>query len=175
MTSEPVSLNQFLAQQLEGQYRTIKLAVDNLTDEQLSYQPTTDTNSIAWLVWHLSRWRDKISAASAGVSQIWSCDGWAKCFGLPDGATGMGDTPEQVAAFRIERDILFGYLDSTHAETVKRITQLTPTQFEQSIEYLPGSSRVAWESLAGMSGDSYQHAGQIAYLRGMIEGYGWRE
>ena len=175
MTSKPVDLNRFLVQQLEGQYRTIKLAAEELTDEQLSYQPTADANSIAWLMWHLSRWRDMISATCAGVPQVWSRDGWAERFGLPEATTGLGDTPEQVASFKVERGLLFGYLDAAHAETVTRITQLTPAQFEQSIEYLPGTNRSAWEALAGMSGDSYQHAGQIACLRGMIEGYGWRE
>ena len=35
------------------------------------------------------------------------------------GSWGLGDTPEQVAAFRVERDMLFGYLDAAHQETLK--------------------------------------------------------
>ena len=53
-----VDLNQFIITLLEAAYRSIKQATDDLTDEQLYYQPTAESNSIAWLVWHLSRWRD---------------------------------------------------------------------------------------------------------------------
>jgi hypothetical protein len=102
MTSGQVNLNRFIVRQLEAQYRTIKLATDDLTDEQLHYRPTADSNSIGWLMWHLSRWRDSLSAAITGVSQVWVSDGWATRFRLPEGGTGLGDTPEQVAAFRVE-------------------------------------------------------------------------
>jgi len=34
MTSGHVDLNRFIVQQLEAQYRTIRLATDDLTDEQ---------------------------------------------------------------------------------------------------------------------------------------------
>jgi hypothetical protein len=86
----------------------------------------------------------------------------------------LGDTPEQVAAFRAERDILFGYVDAAHRAPIERVAHLTATRFEQPVDHPPGTSRPAWQALAGMCGDSYQHAGQIAYLRGMITGYGWR-
>jgi hypothetical protein len=71
--------------------------------------------------------------------------------------------------------MLFGYLDAAHQETIKCATQLTPAQFDPPLEHPPGNSRPAGQALAGMCGDSYQHAGQVAYLRGMIAGYRWRE
>lgn len=81
---------------------------------------------------------------------------------------------EHVTAFRVKRDQLSGYGDVAHQETVKRITQLTSAPFEQPVEHLPGTTRPVWQSLAGMAGDSDQHAGQIADLRGIITGYRWR-
>jgi hypothetical protein len=174
MTSEHADLNRFIVQQLEGQYRTIKQATDDLTDEQLYYQPSADTNSIAWLIWHLSRWRDSLSAAIAGESQVWVSGGWATRFRLSETGTGLGDTLEQVTAFRPERQNLFGYADAAHRETIERVKHLPATRFDQPVEHPPGTSRPTWQALAGMCGDSYQHAGQIAYLRGMITGYGWR-
>lgn len=175
MMSEQVDLNQFLVLQLESQHRTIKLSTDDLTDAQLYHQPTVDSNSIAWLMWHLSRWRDSVSAVVAGVPQVWVSGGWAVRFGLPEAGTGLGDAPAQAAAFRVERRLLVGYVEAAHGETVARVARFTRAQFEQPIVSLSGDSRPAWQALAGMSGDSYQHAGQIAYLRGMITGHGWRE
>jgi len=54
----------------------------------------------------LSRWRDSLSATITSEPQVWVSDGWCKRFGLPEMGTELGDTPEQVAAFRVERDML---------------------------------------------------------------------
>ena len=90
MTSDAVDLNQFIIALLEAAYRSLTQATDGLTDEQLSYQPTAETNSIAWLVWHLSRWRDAISATISGAPQVWVREGWAERCGMPGERTGMG-------------------------------------------------------------------------------------
>ena len=43
---------------------------DGLTDEQATYQPTPDANSIAWLIWHSARVQDVQLAPIAGVDQV---------------------------------------------------------------------------------------------------------
>jgi len=174
MTSDAVNLNQFIIALLEASYRSLTQATDGLTDEQLAYQPTAETNSIAWLVWHLSRWRDAVSATICDEPQVWVCEGWAERHGMPGERTGMGDTPAQVTAFRVERDVLFGYVDAAHRVTVERVANLTPTQLVQPIVSHTGEKRPAWRALAGVCSDSAQHSGQIAYLRGLMSGYGWR-
>jgi hypothetical protein len=88
--------------------------------------------------------------------------------------TGLGDTLEQVAAFRVDRDTLLGYAEAAHQALVQRVSQLTPEQFEGPVEYVPGSSRPAWRALVSVMGDSSEHTGQINYLRGMVSGHGWR-
>ncbi len=174
MTTEKVSLNQFIIALCESPNRWIHQATDGLTDEQLYYQPSSDTNSIAWLIWHLSRWRDKISAAVAGEPQVWASEGWAQRFDIDQDRTGLGDTLEQVAAFRVERDLLLGYASAAHTAIVERVSRMTPEDFEKEIEYSPGSSRSAWRALISVMGDSSEHTGQINYSRGMITGHGWR-
>jgi hypothetical protein len=174
MASDAVELNQFIVALVEAAYRSLKQATDGLTDEQLYYQPTAETNSIAWLAWHLSRWRDAVSASISGEPQVWVSEGWAARYGMPGERTGLGDTPAQVTAFRVERTVLFGYVDAAHRVTVERVSRLTPTQFAQSTVSYAGEQRPAWRALAGVCSDSAQHAGQIAYLRGLLSGYGWR-
>lgn len=174
MTSDQEALNRFITALLESSHRQIKLATEGLTDEQLYYQPLAGTNSIAWLVWHLSRWRDFVSATISGTPQVWVSEGWARRCGLPHERTGFGDTPEQVSTFRVERAVLFGYMDAAHRATVERVSRLTPEQFAQPITYVSGDPRPVWRALGGVCGDSLQHTGQIAYLRGMVTGYGWR-
>ena len=174
MTSDHVDLNQFILAQLDSAYRWIERAADGLTDEQLFYQPTSDTNSIAWLVWHLSRWRDAKSAAVSGQPQVWASEGWAARFGIAGDRTGLGDTPEQVASFRVDRGVLLGYAEAAHHAIVGCVSKLAPERFDQPVEYMPGDLRPVWTVLMGVVGDSTQHVGQINYLRGMITGLGWR-
>jgi hypothetical protein len=174
MTSDAVNLNQFIIALLEASYRSLKEATEGLTDEQLYYQPTAETNAIAWLVWHLSRWRDASGATICGEPQVWVSAGWAERYGMPGERTGMGDTPAQVTAFRVERAMLFGYVDVAHRVTVERVANLTPIQLVQPIVSHTGEKRPAWRALAGVCSDSAQHSGQIAYLRGLMSGYGWR-
>ncbi len=174
MTTEKVSLHQFIIALCESPNRWIHQSTDGLTDEQLYYRPSSDTNSIAWLIWHLSRWRDKISAAVVGEPQVWASEGWAQRFDIDPDRTGLGDTLEQVAAFSVGRDLLLGYASAAHNAIVERVFRMTPEQFEKEIEYSPGSSRPAWRALVSVMGDSSEHTGQINYLRGMITGHGWR-
>jgi Protein of unknown function (DUF664) len=174
MTGDTVDLHQFIIALLEASYRSLKQATAGLTDEQLYYQPTAETNSIAWLMWHLSRWRDAVSATISGEVQVWVSEGWAARYGIPGDRTGLGDTPAQVTAFRVERSLLFGYIEAAHRVTVERVSRLTPTQMAQSIVSYTGEKRPAWRALAGVCNDSAQHSGQIAYLRGLMSGYGWR-
>lgn len=174
MTTEKVSLNQFIIALCESPNRWIHQATEGLTDEQIYYQPSSDTNSMAWLIWHLSRWRDNISAAIAGEPQVWVSEGWAQRFDFDPGRTGLGDSLEQVAAFRVERNLILGYASAAHNALVNRVSRMTPEDFDKEIEYLPGSPRPAWRALISVMGDSSEHTGQINYLRGMITGSGWR-
>ena len=174
MAGENITLNGFIIGLCEAPYRWIKQATEELTDEQLYHQPTPETNSIAWLIWHLSRWRDKISAAIADQSQVWVSEGWDQRFGMNGDRTGLGDSMEQVAAFRVERDLLAGYAGAAHNAIVSRVSSFTQDQFEKSIEYAGGSERPAWRALISVVEDSAEHAGQINYIRGIVSGHGWR-
>ena len=66
--------------------------VDGLTAEQLTARLDADANSIAWLVWHLTRVQDDHVADVAGIEQVWTAQDWLTRFGLPFPA-GMGTAP----------------------------------------------------------------------------------
>ena len=51
-------------------------AVEGLTPEVLAFRVDPDANSIAWLVWHLTRIQDDHVAGVAGTDQIWTSAGW---------------------------------------------------------------------------------------------------
>ena len=62
---------------------TVHQAVRDLTPEQLTMRLDPDANSIAWLVWHLTRIQDDHVADAADVEQVWTSAGWVERFGLP--------------------------------------------------------------------------------------------
>ncbi len=58
-------------------------AVNGLSLEELTFRPDSESNSIAWLVWHLTRIQDDHVAGLDGDEQVWTGGGWAARFGLP--------------------------------------------------------------------------------------------
>ena len=159
MSTDHIDLNHFIVDRLDASYLWIERLRDGVTDEQFYYRPKDDTNSIAWLVWHLSRWRDRTSAIVTGDTQVWISE---------------GDTPEQVADFRPDRDLVLSYADAAHRAIVDRVLKLTANQLVEHVKGLTGEPRPAWRVLAGVIGDSTEHVGQINFLRGMTSGLGWR-
>ena len=174
MAAEHIDLTRFIVDRLDASYLWIERLRAGITDEQFYYQPTASSNSIAWLVWHLSRWRDRTSAIVSGETQVWTSEGWSQRFGIPEERTGLGDTPEQVTGFRTDRGLVLSYANAAHRAIVKRVLKLTKEQLEETVKGLPGEPRSAWRVLAGVIGDSTEHVGQINYLRGMTSGLGWR-
>ncbi|MET9543675.1 DinB family protein, partial [Streptomyces sp. NPDC006553] len=77
-------------------------AVAGLTEDELAARIDPDANSIAWLVWHLTRIQDDHLAGAFDTDQLWDTDGWRDRFGLPFGkrATGYGQTSAQVGQVR---------------------------------------------------------------------------
>src|SRR5260370_37056137 len=97
-------------------------AVDGLSAAQLAARLDQDANSIAWLCWHLARVQDDHLADAFGVEQVWP--GFMDRFGLPfgPGATGYGDSSRQVALVQGSGDLLTGYHDAVHEQTVALVS-----------------------------------------------------
>ena len=93
---------ELLADAFDRVREAVHEAVEGLLEEELAYRPDADANSIAWLVWHLTRIQDDHLADVAGVEQRWTADSWYDRFGLPfpPEAHGYGHTSDDVAAGR---------------------------------------------------------------------------
>jgi uncharacterized damage-inducible protein DinB len=147
-------------------------AAGGLTPRQLAHQPVEGANSIAWLVWHLTRIQDDHVAGAAGTAQAWTDDGWADRFDLPFDPfdTGYGHTPEDVAAVRVESaDLLTGYHDAVHDRTVKYVSALTDGDLERIVDRAWDPPVTLAVRLISVISDDLQHAGQASYVRGLLE------
>jgi uncharacterized damage-inducible protein DinB len=154
-------------------------AVEGLTPGQLALRPESEANSIAWLIWHLTRIQDDHIADAAGTAQVWtsSADGsigytWADRFGLPfaTSATGYGHGPEAVAAVQVRpASLLLEYYDAVHTETIKFVSGLSDADLDRIVDYAWDPPVSLGVRLVSVISDDLQHAGQAAYLRGLIE------
>src|SRR5262245_3256830 len=92
---------------------SVHAALTDLTDAELSTGPEPGANSIAWLVWHLTRVMDDHVADVADGRQVWLGDGWAGRFALPfdDKVIGYGQTADDVGQVRVGAQLLLGYHD----------------------------------------------------------------
>ncbi|MEU8524357.1 MULTISPECIES: mycothiol transferase [Streptomyces] len=147
-------------------------AVEGLLDEELAYRPDGDANSIAWLVWHLTRIQDDHITDAFGLdAQLWTTEGWADRFDLPfaPAATGFGFTSKQVAAVRAPGDLLLGYYDAVHARTLEQVSGLTNAELERIVDTSWNPPVTLGVRLISVIADDLQHAGQAAYVRGLAE------
>jgi DinB superfamily len=101
--------------------------LDGLDEEQLTARLDPDANTIAWLVWHLTRVQDDHVADLAGTEQVWTKDGWADRFGFPfePGTIGYGQSSADVAQVRgVSAEQLAGYHDGVHDASVRYVRGL---------------------------------------------------
>jgi Protein of unknown function (DUF664) len=141
-----------------------------LTEKQLAFQPAGQGNSVAWLVWHLTRIQDDHIAGVAGTGQAWITDGWADRFGLPYRITdtGYGHSSQQVAACLAAADLLTGYHDAVYRNTVSYVQGLTAGELDRIVDRAWDPPVTLGVRLVSVISDDLQHAGQAAYLRGLV-------
>ena len=145
-------------------------AVDGLTPEQLASRLDDEANSIAWLVWHLTRVQDDHIAAVAGNEQVWTASGWAERFGLKleVGDTGYGHTPEQVAAVMSDAEKLLSYHDVVCDTTCSFLQKVTDNDLDRVVDERWDPPVTLGVRLVSVIADDLQHAGQAALVRGIL-------
>jgi hypothetical protein len=150
---------------------TVSRAVDGLSADQLAARPDPEANSIAWLVWHLTRIQDDHIAEVAGTEQVWTAGGWAGRFHLPvdDAATGYSHTSEDVAAVRVDPpDLLTGYLSAVTEATTGYLAGVSGADLDRVVDDRWDPPVTLGVRLVSVLNDDLQHAGQAAYVRGLV-------
>jgi hypothetical protein len=165
----------------DGYGRIIEIlerVLKGLTEDDLNWQPHPDCNSIGWLAWHLTRQQDAQIASLVGEEQLWIKDGWHVRFDRPADPRdiGFGNTPEEVAAFKSpDTDTLLAYNRAVVERSKAYFNTLSKSDLDRELneprfQPLP----TVGVRLISIMGDSLQHAGQAAYLRGQRQGRGWQ-
>lgn len=146
-------------------------AADGLDAGALAFRPDPGANSIAWLVWHLTRIQDDHVSEIAGREQAWTGEGWSGRLDLPfDPAdTGFGHSAEHVAAVRPSGpEPLLGYHDAVTARTLTALERLDDDGLGRIIDESWDPPVSVGVRLVSVVGDNLQHAGQARYVRGIV-------
>ncbi|AWW41159.1 chorismate synthase [Streptomyces sp. AS58] len=150
----------------------VHAVVDGLTADELDARPSADANSVAWLVWHLTRVQDDHVSDAAGLDQVWTEQGWHKRFGLdlPRPDTGYGHSSAEVAKVRVDSgDLLTGYYDAVHERTLHFLHGLTAKDLERIVDEGWDPPVSLGVRLVSVLSDDLQHVGQAAYVRGLLQ------
>ncbi|MET8820028.1 DinB family protein [Streptomyces sp. SS52] len=150
----------------------VHAAVGDLPPDGLNARPADDANSVAWLVWHLTRVQDDHVADAFGLDQVWLTGAWEKRFGLglPRLDTGYGHSPAQVAKVRVDSaDLLTDYYDAVHEQTLGALRSLTAKDLERVVDENWDPPVTLGTRLVSVLSDDLQHVGQAAYVRGLVQ------
>ncbi|MGC4962353.1 mycothiol transferase [Gordonia sp. DT218] len=148
----------------------VHAVLDGITADQLVYRPTSEANTIAWLVWHLTRAQDAQIADVAGTDEVWTSAGFHERFDLPFPATasGYGQSAEEVGQVVAEPGLLRDYYDATHAVTIGYLGALTDDDLDRVIDENWDPPVTLGVRLISVVDDDAQHVGQAAYVRGLV-------
>ena len=150
--------------------QVIDQTVTGLSPDQLSFVPAPGSNPIGWLVWHLTRIQDDHVADVAALEQVWTAGGFHDRFGLPfdSSATGYGQRPEQVEAVRPSAQLLLDYHHAVFAQSERYLRGLSEADLARVVDESLDPPVTLAVRLVSVLSDDLQHAGQAAYLAGLL-------
>ena len=159
--------------------------------ERLAEQPALGRNSIAWIIWHITRCQDvAVNAILRQTPQVLAQKGWSDRLGLQlrDIGTSMDD--DEIAGFSaaVRIDALTAYWEAVCEKTRAWLKEFDPAILETTPDVdallsrdpdtlLPGASWVAGTWRGGPAafflgwlalGHSYMHLGEMMAIRGEL-------
>jgi uncharacterized damage-inducible protein DinB len=148
----------------------VEEVLDGLTTDELTTRLDADANSIAWLIWHLTRVQDDHISDVARTEQAWTSSGWAERFALPLDVSdvGYGNSSAQVAAVVADADKLLGYYDAVSQNTLEFVRHVSDADLDRVVDQRWDPPVTLGVRLISVINDDLQHAGQAAYLNGIL-------
>ncbi len=149
----------------------LKEKLEGLTEAELRWQVSLDTNTIIWLVWHMARVEDDwINDRIAGGQTIWNSGGWATKTGISSEGSGWSQKLDEIREFpSIDVKLLISYYDAVRSAAFDVIDAMSEADGDNEIDR--GRGPITWNWILGhVIVEESQHLGQIALIRGMIRG-----
>ena len=146
--------------------------VENLDADELGFRADPQANSVAWLVWHLTRVQDDHLAAIADAEEVWRSQGWDRRFDLPfdSAATGYGHSSVDVAALdKASASLLLGYHDAVFEASCALVSRLSDDDLDRIVDESFDPPVSLGTRLVSVLTDDLMHVGQAAFVAGLSE------
>ena len=173
-----MTVNEFIEDALNKEQEYLLGTVQDLTPEELAWRPGPEANPIGWILWHMLRVEDFwFQFFIQRELELWEKEGWHEKFGMAkdEKETGTGHTPEQVEALKVDSaDLPLGYADAVFERAKQYLATVKPADLDAEInepQYDPLPT--VGVRLVSIISDNIQHAGQVMYVRGLLERQGW--
>lgn len=149
---------------------TVRSVLEDTPSDRLAQPPAEGANTVAWIVWHLSRILDDHLSRAFGREQVWTADGWYDRLGLPfpPEAHGYGHSVEDVLSVRVRAADLRGYHDAVQEAVAAMLADLTDADLDRVVDELWDPPVTLAVRLVSVVNDTMQHAGQAAYASGVL-------
>jgi hypothetical protein len=170
-TVGPMDVSDLLLDALGRVREQLPGVVAGLDDDDLAWRPDPEANSIAWLVWHLSRIEDDHVCGVSGDEQVWTADGGAERFDLPFPREqhGYGMSSADVGRVRVSGDLLAGYYEAVAADTAAYVATLGPADLDRVVDEQWDPPVTLGVRLVSVVDEVNAHLGQAQYVRGLLE------
>jgi len=157
---------------LNQSYGYIERALEGLTQEDIAWQPTSECNSIAFIMWHLAQVEDfYINRVIQRKPRIYDEGGWPEKLGTPPDESGYGYTVEQLNTWTAPKpELLRAYASAVHENTMSYLEQLTPERMLELARPERPPDTIG-SVLSRIATEIALHAGQIDYIRGQRCGF----
>jgi uncharacterized damage-inducible protein DinB len=158
-----------LLKSLEESHDYLTKALDGLTQEEATWSPSPECNSIAFILWHMIRVEDFfVSRVVQHGKELYETKKWQEKLGTPTKAYGY--TVEELRAWPAPKlQILTEYANSVRENTLAFLNSL-PTEKLSEVPRPDRSPDSTGVILGHVTTEIALHAGQISYLRGVQRG-----
>lgn len=160
---------ELILRSLEQSQGYLTRVLDGLTQEEATWSPGPECNSIAFILWHVMRVEDLfVNRIIQREKELYETEGWQEKLGTP--VKSYQYTIEELQAWLAPKlEVLREYADSVREKTLAFLKSIPPERLSEvpRPDRSPDSIGVI---LGRMSTESALHVGQIAYLRGVQRG-----
>jgi hypothetical protein len=106
-------------------------------------------------------------------------DGWCTKFGRPADPkdVGFGNTPKQITEFKPpDIQVYLDYGDAVFIRIKDHFLSMSDTDLDRPLNQYWGKTpvKLGWRLISVLE-DCFQHIGQMAYVRGLLQGKGWQK
>lgn len=149
----------------------LKRSLEGLTQEDVTWRPSEECNSIAFILWHTARVEDYfVTRVIQRQKELYESEGWREKLSTP-ADSGYGYTVEQLKTWPVPHlDDLRGYTDAVRQSTLAYLGQITPEKMLEPVRPERSPDTIG-EILTRISTEIALHMGQIDYLRGLRRGF----